>query len=64
MKQTSNASKNTTIFLFYYPYYDYKFPDAIYTTESMRILENNAIVKPGYDQKRFSFFDEEEVWRC
>lgn len=53
------ADYNT--YKFYYPYYDYKFPDAIYTTESMGILENNAVVKPSYDQKRFSFFDEEKM---
>lgn len=47
---------------FYYPFYDYKFTDMIFTDESLESIDFNFFTH-AFDNERFVFFDENDIVR-
>ncbi|WP_270508011.1 class I SAM-dependent methyltransferase [Eubacterium limosum] len=47
---------------FYYPFYDYKFPEVIFTDQSFELMDFNAPIR-AFDNDRLSFFDEKGLCR-
>lgn len=47
---------------FYYPVYDYKFANMIFTEDSFNVMDYNFFIH-AFDNERFTFFDENEMMR-